>query len=66
MVDPGMYVNDWRIGYYESADAFEDEVRGYLNVGMTDLMLYYPLREDQVHIFEKIARGYPRVQREIQ
>ncbi len=56
MFDPGMYVNDWRIGCYDSADAFENEVRGYMDVGMTEFLMYYPFREDQVHIFEKIAR----------
>lgn len=56
MFDPGMYVNEWRIGYYDSADAFEDEVKSYLGVGMTEFLLYYPLREDQIHVFEKIAR----------
>lgn len=40
---------------YESPAAFEDMVNRVLDLGMTDIGLYYPTLPDQEAIFERIA-----------
>jgi alkanesulfonate monooxygenase SsuD/methylene tetrahydromethanopterin reductase-like flavin-dependent oxidoreductase (luciferase family) len=42
--------------YYESEEAFREMVRPYMDMGMTEVLLSYPYREEQLPVFEKIAR----------
>ena len=43
------------IKYYESESMFTDMVEGVMELGVTDIGMYYPLREEQLPMFEKIA-----------
>ena len=43
------------IKYYESESIFADMVERVLELGMTDIGMYYPLREEQFPMFERIA-----------
>jgi len=42
--------------YYESEDAFREMVRPFIDMGVTEVLLSYPYRDEQLPIFEKIAR----------
>jgi alkanesulfonate monooxygenase SsuD/methylene tetrahydromethanopterin reductase-like flavin-dependent oxidoreductase (luciferase family) len=42
---------------FNSADAFEAVVERYWNVGITEFIFYYPFRDEQIPVFEKIARN---------
>lgn len=44
------------IAYYESTDAFADMARQLIGLGVSELGLYYPMLEEQVPVFEAIAR----------
>jgi len=44
-----------KIKYYESEAIFTDMVERIMELGMTDIGMYYPLREEQLPMFEKIA-----------
>ena len=48
--------NDGLFGYYESEDAFRETFTPYIDMGMTEVLLSYPCREEQLPVFEKIAR----------
>jgi len=54
--DPEMYVRDWEIPIYDSIDAIKDVVKCYREVGITEFLLYYPIVEKQIPIFEQMAR----------
>lgn len=41
--------------YYESETIFTDMVGRVMELGMTDIGMYYPMREEQLPMFEKIA-----------
>lgn len=41
--------------YYESESIFSDMAEQVLELGITDIGLYYPMREEQLPMFEKIA-----------
>jgi alkanesulfonate monooxygenase SsuD/methylene tetrahydromethanopterin reductase-like flavin-dependent oxidoreductase (luciferase family) len=43
------------IKYYESESMFTDMVERVMELGVTDIGMYYPLREEQLPMFEKIA-----------
>lgn len=43
------------IKYYESESIFTDMVERVLELGMTDIGIYYPMREEQFPMFERIA-----------
>jgi hypothetical protein len=45
-----------RMRYYESAERFDEMARAVMDLGFTELGLYYPTVEDQVPVFETIAR----------
>ncbi len=40
---------------YDSVDAFEDDVKLYREVGIDDFILMFPLREEHLPVFERIA-----------
>jgi len=42
--------------YYESEDAFREMVRPFIDMGVTEVLLSYPYRDEQLPMFEKIAR----------
>ena len=43
------------IKYYESEMMFTDMVGRVMELGMTDIGMYYPMREEQMPMFERIA-----------
>lgn len=43
------------IKYYESESMFTDMVERVMESGVTDIGMYYPMREEQLPMFEKIA-----------
>jgi alkanesulfonate monooxygenase SsuD/methylene tetrahydromethanopterin reductase-like flavin-dependent oxidoreductase (luciferase family) len=43
--------------YYESESIFTDMVARVMELGITDIGMYYPMREEQQPMFEKIATG---------
>ena len=45
-----------RIAYYESPDAFAEMARRLISLGVTELGLYYPMLDEQLPVFETIAR----------
>jgi alkanesulfonate monooxygenase SsuD/methylene tetrahydromethanopterin reductase-like flavin-dependent oxidoreductase (luciferase family) len=56
MFDPGARGSGGRYAYYESEAAFEDMVGAVLDLGITEIALYYPMLESQAPMFERIAR----------
>jgi len=56
MMDGGARVGGGLINYYESEKVFVDMVQKLVNVGITEFLLYYPFRGEQLPMFEKIAR----------
>jgi alkanesulfonate monooxygenase SsuD/methylene tetrahydromethanopterin reductase-like flavin-dependent oxidoreductase (luciferase family) len=42
--------------YYESEDTFREIVRPYIDMGMTEVLISYPYRDEQLPMFEKIAK----------
>lgn len=56
-----------RIAYYESPETFSDMARQLLGLGVTELGLYYPMLDEQVPVFETIAREtIPELRKEAQ
>ena len=45
------------ISYYESEDVFIDMVEKMIALGMTEFNLYYPMLDEQMPMFEHIARN---------
>lgn len=41
--------------YYESESTFTDMVTRVMELGITDIGMYYPMREEQLPMFERIA-----------
>jgi len=41
---------------FNSVDAFKDVVRRYYDVGITEFILYYPWKDEQLSVFKRIAR----------
>ncbi len=55
MFDPTSRSSGGGIAYYESQAAFEDMVNRVLELGMSDIGLYYPTLPEQEATFERIA-----------
>jgi alkanesulfonate monooxygenase SsuD/methylene tetrahydromethanopterin reductase-like flavin-dependent oxidoreductase (luciferase family) len=55
MFDPQARSRGGAIGYYESAERFSDEVSRVVELGISDVGLYYPLDPAQLASFERIA-----------
>ncbi|MFP6749305.1 MAG: LLM class flavin-dependent oxidoreductase [Alphaproteobacteria bacterium] len=55
MYDSTSRTSGGAIAYYESEAAFEDMVSQVLELGMTDIGLYYPILPEQIATFERIA-----------
>ncbi len=43
------------VNYYRSAEAFSDMAQRLIDLGISELGLYYPRRDEEMPIFEKIA-----------
>jgi len=56
LFDPKARSSGGRFGYYESPEAFVEMTRPLLDLGFTEIGLYYPVVEEQVPVFETIAR----------
>jgi hypothetical protein len=50
-----MYVGNWEIPAYDSVDTFQEVIKRYLKVGITEFLLYYPLAKKQIPMFEQIS-----------
>lgn len=55
MFDPGSRASGGGISYYESVDAFHDQVGRLMALGVTEFSMYYPMVAAQVPTFERIA-----------
>jgi alkanesulfonate monooxygenase SsuD/methylene tetrahydromethanopterin reductase-like flavin-dependent oxidoreductase (luciferase family) len=42
---------------FNSVDIFEAVVERYQNIGITDFIFYYPFKDEQIPLFEQIARN---------
>jgi alkanesulfonate monooxygenase SsuD/methylene tetrahydromethanopterin reductase-like flavin-dependent oxidoreductase (luciferase family) len=56
MFDAGARAGGGLINYYASEDAFADVVQRVLALGISEIGLYYPTRNEQRPVFERIAR----------
>ncbi len=43
-------------GYYESEDTFREMIEPFVDMGMTEVLLSYPSRDEQLSVFENIGR----------
>ena len=55
MFDPGSRASGGAIDYYASGDAFAERVRRVVELGISDIGLYYPMLPGQHAAFERIA-----------
>ena len=56
MFDAGARAGGGLINYYASEDAFADVVQRVIALGISEIGLYYPARDEQRPVFERIAR----------
>ncbi|MFP6743496.1 MAG: LLM class flavin-dependent oxidoreductase [Alphaproteobacteria bacterium] len=56
MFDAASRASGGMISYYESADLFADMVRRIVDLGISEIGLYFPTQVEQRPMFEKIAR----------
>jgi alkanesulfonate monooxygenase SsuD/methylene tetrahydromethanopterin reductase-like flavin-dependent oxidoreductase (luciferase family) len=56
MFDAGARAGGGLINYYASEQAFGDMVERVIALGVSEVGLYYPAREEQRPVFERIAR----------
>ncbi len=56
MFDAGARAGGGLINYYASEEAFSDMVQRVVALGMSEIGVYYPTREEQRPVFERIAR----------
>ena len=56
MFDPSSRASGGAVSYYESTNLFVDMAESLIEIGMTELGLYYPMLEEQYPAFETIAR----------
>jgi alkanesulfonate monooxygenase SsuD/methylene tetrahydromethanopterin reductase-like flavin-dependent oxidoreductase (luciferase family) len=56
MLDPTARSSGGLIKYYESEETFARMARQILDLGITEVGLYYPMLEAQIPVFERIAR----------
>jgi len=57
MFDPTARSSGGKIKYYESEETCRRMVEQVLALGITDIGLYYPMLDEQVPMFERIARN---------
>ncbi len=56
MFDAGARTGGGLINYYESEEVFADKVQCVIDLGIPEIGLYYPTRDEQLPKFESIAR----------
>lgn len=56
MIDPGARKSGGLFDYYESEEIFVDRVQRVRELGISEIGLYYPMRDEQLPMFERIAR----------
>ena len=56
MFDAGARRSGGLINYYTSEEVFADMVQRFTRLGISEIGLYYPMREEQLPMFERIAR----------
>jgi len=56
MFDAGARTGGGLINYYESEEVFADKVQRIIDLGISEIGLYYPTRDEQLPKFESIAR----------
>ena len=56
MFDPESRASGGAITYYKSEDVFIDRVERLVALGLSEIGLYYPILDEQVPMFERIAR----------
>ena len=57
MFDAGSRAGGGMIDYYESEEVFADKVQRIIDLGISEIGLYYPTRDEQLPKFESIARN---------
>jgi alkanesulfonate monooxygenase SsuD/methylene tetrahydromethanopterin reductase-like flavin-dependent oxidoreductase (luciferase family) len=55
MLDPGSRASGGAVAYFESPQAFVDQAQRVIDLGISEIGLYYPTRADQRAAFEEIA-----------
>ena len=53
--DAGPRAGGGLINYYESEEVFADMAQRVIDLGISEIGLYYPTRDEQLAIFESIA-----------
>ncbi len=56
MFDPAARASGGFFNYYESPERFREMAERLLPLGLSELGLYYPMREEQLPVFERIAQ----------
>ena len=56
MFDPGARTSGGLFSYYQSEDVFVDMMQRLVELGISEIGLYYPMKDEQLAMFEKIAR----------
>ena len=56
MFDTGARTSGGLFNYYESEEVFADTAQRFIDLGVSDIGLYYPMRDEQTPMFERIAR----------
>lgn len=56
MFDAGARTGGGLISYYESEEVFADKVQRVIDLGISEIVVYYPTRDEQLPKFESIAR----------
>ncbi len=56
MFDASSRASGGRIKYYESPEVFRDMVRQLISLGVSEIGLYFPMLDEQLAVFETIAR----------
>lgn len=65
--EPEMYSRGFQLPSYDSVDSFLETARKYLDLGIDELLLHYPLVEKQIPVFESIAReAIPELRKDYQ
>ena len=55
MFDANARLSGGLFGYYRSPDTFADMVRRIIDLGISEIGVYYPLQAEQIPMFEKVA-----------
>ena len=67
MFDASARSSGGKMRYYESTEIFAHMVRRIVDLGMSEIGLYYPMVEEQVPVFETIARDViPELRKELE